>query len=517
MTAQDHTDPLSADVVIVGAGMAGLYTAWRLLTQNPSRRIRLLERLPRTGGRLETDHVLIDGVHIKTEEGGMRFLSSHVELLALLKTLGLSKDIVPFPMGGPNNLYYLRGKRFTVGQAGANPSIWSTLYALNPGANGLQPGDVLKGLLTAVLKENHVDPTKWTGTPDAWTTLRLQYTYRRIPLYRWGFWAMLTDFGISSDAIEMLYNSSGFVAPYDQAINAGCALQLLVDFVNPTFQTLGPGYETLPDTLATSIVKSGASIHLQHEVRTIERDADGRYRVSAQRPDGSQVHVCATDLVIAVTQVALKGLIPYVPMFRESAQFIGDVNAVTDMDLGKINLYYEKNWWTPATNISSGGSYTDLPLAQFYCFADQGNTESGGPASITIYTDARRTAYWQQLQAIGEPYRVPNGPTLPPFSIAASTFVVEQATRQMQEMFGLPAIPAPLVATYRHWGMPAAGDGDHQWRIGVDDRAVRARLTSPFPHVYTCGETYSDDQAWVNGALRSADQMLAAHFGIASS
>jgi uncharacterized protein with NAD-binding domain and iron-sulfur cluster len=253
MTAQDHTDPLSADVVIVGAGMAGLYTAWRLLTQNPSRRIRLLERLPRTGGRLETDHVLIDGVHIKTEEGGMRFLSSHVELLALLKTLGLSKDIVPFPMGGPNNLYYLRGKRFTVGQAGANPSIWSTLYALNPGANGLQPGDVLKGLLTAVLKENHVDPTKWTGTPDAWTTLRLQYTYRRIPLYRWGFWAMLTDFGISSDAIEMLYNSSGFVAPYDQAINAGCALQLLVDFVNPTFQTLGPGYETLPDTLATSI------------------------------------------------------------------------------------------------------------------------------------------------------------------------------------------------------------------------------------------------------------------------
>jgi hypothetical protein len=78
----------------------------------------------------------------------------------------------------------------------------------------------------------------------------------------------------------------------------------------------------------------------------------------------------------------------------------------------------------------------------------------------------------------------------------------------MQEMFALESIPAPLVATYRRWGVPTAGDGDHQWRIGVDDVAVRKRLANPFPHVYTCNESYSDDQAWVNGALRSVDQML---------
>jgi hypothetical protein len=202
-------------------------------------------------------------------------------------------------------------------------------------------------------------------------------------------------------------------------------------------------------------------------------------------------------------------------MFRESDQFVDDVNAVTDMELGKINLYYDRNWWTPATGITSGGSYTDLPLAQFYCFADQGSTTPSGPASITIYSDFYRTAYWAQLQVLGEPYRVANGPSLPANSEPASTFVVDQVTRQMQEMFGLSAIAAPLVATYRRWGVPSAGDGDHQWRIGVDDRQVRARLANPFPHVYTCGESYSDDQAWVNGALRSVDQMLAAHFGIA--
>ena len=501
----NSADAQTTDLVIVGAGMAGLYTAWRLLKDDPRRKIHIIERLPRTGGRLETDHVLIDGTSVKTEEGGMRFLSSHKELIALLEELDLSKLVVPFPMGDDHNLFYLRGKRFTAGEVKKNPGMWSALYALNASAKGQQPGDVLTALLTAVLKENNVDPKTWTATPEAWTTLRMTYTYRGIPLYKWGFWAMITDYGLSADCIEMLYQSSGFIAPYDQEINAGCALQLLVDFVDPSFHTLGPGYETLPDTLAASITKMGATIQLGSEVVAIDRENDGRFLLSLRKSDGATTEIRATDLVLAVTQLALQRLIPFVPFFRESDQFMNDVESVTDMELGKINLYYEKNWWTPATGIASGGSYTDLPLAQFYCFASDSAT---GPASITLYTDFYRTQYWAQLQAIGEPYSVANGPALPSGSQAASTFVVEQATRQMQEMFGLSTIPAPLVATYRRWGVPSAGDGDHQWRIGVDDVAVRRRLANPFPHVYTCNESYSDDQAWVNGALRSVDQML---------
>ncbi|HEX9565226.1 MAG TPA: FAD-dependent oxidoreductase [Gemmatimonadaceae bacterium] len=503
-TANDTTD-----VLIVGAGMAGLYTAWRLLQTQPERRVHILERLPRTGGRLETDHVLVDGVSVKTEEGGMRFLQSHVELTALLKALGLWNQVVPFPMGDDHNLYYLRGQRFTRGDAAKDPGIWSRLYALNAGAVGQQPGDILTELLTKVLKENGVDPATWPATPEAWTTLRASYVWRGIPLYQWGFWALLTDYGLSPDCIEMLYQSSGFIAPFDQEVNAGCALQLLVDFVDPSFHTLAPGYEALPNALATAVRAAGATIALSHEVVGMERDADSLWSVRARRTDRTTVTLRANQVVMAVTQIAFQKLIPFVPAFRDSTQFTSDVNSLTDMELGKINLYYEKNWWTPATGIASGGSWTDLPLAQFYCFG--GETGAAGPASISLYTDFDRTAYWAQLQALGEPYRVANAPSLPPYSEAATTYVVEQATAQMKEMFGLASIPAPLVATYRRWGIPSAGDGDHQWRMGAFDPDIRRRLTSPFPHVYTCGESYSDDQAWVNGALRSVDQMLAAH------
>ncbi|PHS08574.1 MAG: hypothetical protein COA88_06315 [Kordia sp.] len=45
----------TSDVIIVGAGVSGLYAAWRLLKKNSKLKVTILERLNRTGGRLDTD------------------------------------------------------------------------------------------------------------------------------------------------------------------------------------------------------------------------------------------------------------------------------------------------------------------------------------------------------------------------------------------------------------------------------------------------------------------------------
>lgn len=506
----NSSTPTEADVVIVGAGMAGLYTAWCLLKKNNQLKIHLLEALPRTGGRLESDHVLIGDKCVKMEEGGMRFMKSHVELHELFKELGLTDQVVPFPMGDHHNRYFLRGKRFSRGEAENDPSVWSDLYSLNDEAKGHQPGEVLTSLLWAILRENGVrDPKKWneTATPDDWTKLRMEYTYKGILTYKWGFWAMLTDFGLTPDGIEMLYQSNGFIAPYDEQINSGCALQLLVDFVTTGFHTLSSGYSALPDALSDSIKRDGAKIHLEHKVVGMQVLENG-LSVTAKCADGPDKEFVARDVVMAVTQVAFRDLIRCVPFFHDPA-FTEAVDSIADMELGKINLYYQRNWWTPATGVSSGGSFTDLPLAQFYCFG----TPADDPGAITIYTDCYRTGYWAQLQLLGECYKVDNGPHPPAYSERASTFVVHQATKQMKQLFGLDEIPNPLLATYRRWGVPPAGDGDHQWAIGANDPEIRKYMAHPFPdvNVYTCGESYSDDQSWVNGALRSVDQLLASH------
>ncbi len=200
---------------------------------------------------------------------------------------------------------------------------------------------------------------------------------------------------------------------------------------------------------------------------------------------------------------------PHVPLFRNNSQFLQDIDSVTDMPLGKVNLYYKERWWYNRLNIANGGSFTDLPFAQFYCYSPSVDpTDYHGPASMTIYMDYYRSNYWSELQQIGEPYHTKEFPRNPPNTVPASRAVVEEATRQMKEMFGLENIPMPVLSTFKRWANPQMGDGDHQWRVGVNDLEVRQRLANPFPNVYTCGETYCDDQTWVNGALRSVEQML---------
>jgi monoamine oxidase len=505
----DNGSGIATDILVVGAGMAGLYSAWRL-TQ-AGREVRIVEQLHRIGGRLDTDHVDIRGVPVQTEEGGMRFMSTQLELQALIRELNL--DVVNFPMGSDNNFYFLRGRRFSFGEAKANPGIWGELYNLDDASKQKQPGEILWLIRNAILKENGQDPATWVSSPQNWTDFRLKYTYRGVPTYRWGFWALLDDYGLSQDAIEMLYQSSGFVAPYDQRINAGCAFQLVADFINPQFSSLREGYSALPNALGERL-SGKVPIHLGHEVHAIDRLADGRLRVRAHGPDGDNVFVCRT-LILAVTQLALQRLTPFAPVLRDNPAFARDVESVADMPLGKINLYYAANWWTPRFGIHNGPCFTDLPLAMFYCFNQpQAAGTSNGPNAITIYTDYYRSNFWSELQEMGEPFQSKDFPVNPEHTVAASTSVVAAITRQMKLMFGMDDIPAPVLTTYKVWIDPRMGDGDHQWLIGVVDTDVRSRMTCPVPDVHVCGESYSDDQAWVNGALRSVDEMLSAHFAL---
>ena len=124
--SEEYQIPCKAPIIIVGAGMAGLYTAWRLINEKnyPPGDIVILEKLNRTGGRLDSDLVHFKGgATVKEEEGGMRFTFDSMDnLMALFMTLPqanengepksedelIAKQIVPFPMqsGGNNKLYF---------------------------------------------------------------------------------------------------------------------------------------------------------------------------------------------------------------------------------------------------------------------------------------------------------------------------------------------------------------------------------------------------------------------------
>ncbi|MFK8184542.1 MAG: flavin monoamine oxidase family protein [Phormidesmis sp.] len=557
-------ETLHADIAIVGAGIAGLYCAWRLVQQDPKLKIIIVERLNRTGGRLDSDIVEIKpGELVREEQGGMRFNDSMKELMGLIGELGLcnDKDIVPFPMSSHHdtNRFFVRGRSFTAAEAEASDhAIWSELYELNDKEKGLSPTQIVINAYNNVLYANEASPQK-PGTPDYWTWFREEVIWGNEPMNQWQLWGLLRDMGHSEACIQMLSETIGFAGPFKSMANAGDAFQLLADFPeNPTYYTFAKGFSMLPDTLCKELEDNYADqvqIYLSTNVDSIF-SADQGFELNLTQvpenknakpfiPSGKRKFLYSNKLILAVAAKGLKQLFITSPVLhgRESSQQLWDcIHSAIGMKLMKINLYFDKPWWengqTGRPSVQFGPNFSNLPINAVYPFyslpnhqrllgytTDQLSTEQvsdptirDAAAALTIYCDFDNTNFWQGLQNIGPMFtselQMQQKKKQTQTIYAASLAVVEEARKQLAALFDTTWVPEPVLTSYRLWG----GEDDfeyayHQWGLNVVDSAVRKYLSAPLRDLYICNEAFSDMQGWVNGSLRSADLALN-HFGL---
>lgn len=559
--------PAEADVLIVGAGPAGLYTAWRLVKHDPDQKVVVVERLGRTGGRLDTDRVPVRTetdantgattvTEVKDEEGGMRFNYSMQELIQLSHDLNLCDEIVNFGSGGPNNRYLVRGHGFTVAEAEADEyALWSEIYNLAPAEQGKGPVGLITEVYHAILAENGVVPPD-DPQPDFWQDLRLKYTYRGIPLNQWGLWNLLREYGLSEEAVSMMVDTFGFEGPFlSGEVSAGEAFQILEDFpANPVYYAYNQGFSTLPDTLAEQVVEMGGEIYVGVDVTSVEGTGDDLTIKSRPTPGvdfrgcdpswGSGTTRCKRT-VLAIPRNAMTALAAVSPALNgdpgQNARLEENIASVAEMVLLKVNLYYHTAWWHDGLIgqpiIADGGNFTNLPAGSFYVFDPVEQDPQGpapppddpsrnGPAALTLYCDFNRANFWIEAQDLGEqasvgyfrsPLQEHYDRAKPQVIFPASNAVVEEMTRQLKQVFDTYAIPRPVLSSFRAWdGKDGFGYAYHQWRRGADDSKVIPFMAHPVDgvNVYTCNECWSDMQGWVNGSLRSAEVMLTQHFGL---
>jgi monoamine oxidase len=68
-----------------------------------------------------------------------------------------------------------------------------------------------------------------------------------------------------------------------------------------------------------------------------------------------------------------------------------------------------------------------------------------------------------------------------------------------------PDIPKPIFGVVADWDA-----GWHTWKVGSQpwEPEIQDARIQPLPGLFLCGEAYSNEQGWIEGALKSAELVL---------
>lgn len=546
MNKQPVKDETIIDVAIVGGGISGVYSGWRLLVHDAKKNVRLFEMSDRIGGRLLSlvPPGITDGNPV--EVGGMRFTNNHKNIQGLVGDLGLQH--APLEAGKGSNLAYLRGKRllqsdltdpaklpYTLASDETTPQFLGNISAM-AAVRSLQ--EAFKEVLNAELTFD----TLASVTEAQWRQVAEHGTFEGIPLSDTPMRYMMLR-TLSHEAFQLAEDSCGYDSILFTWNGADGFPWNLADFTPGTeYYSIEGGYNQVPLLLADRFTQAGGQIHFQNQLRSFTQStlSDGTPGITfvVRDSDGNETTREARALILAMPRRSLELLDATGPVLDPSNTPVRSlIESVTPIPLFKIALCYETAWWETVIGPDSNGkSATDLPIRQcYYWHVDKAT----GHGVILIYDDGLDLNYWEDLRGVDAP-ATPHGKhfehaphilnlineaarttaagvTLPNWcDFPAPQRMVDEVHRQIAELHGLSpaAVPQPYAAAYRDWGEDPFGGGANFWRVGVRSYDVEQAIIQPVADVpvFVCGECWSHYQGWAEGAIVTAEMMLQGPF-----
>jgi protoporphyrinogen oxidase len=200
-TGKHEGDVLELDVAIVGAGMSGLYSAYRLSSDYSykDKKIHIFELSNRIAGRLFTVK-LPETDHVYGELGGMRYLKTQEIVRALIED-HFKLDSIKFKFGTEPDVQkhliaYYRGERYHAYDWKAHQDkgeVLKTCYKLRPEHEGLSSDQMFNKIIEKILTsdpwfnenfESKLIPSKYDCdfenlSREDWDVIKPQLTYHR--------------------------------------------------------------------------------------------------------------------------------------------------------------------------------------------------------------------------------------------------------------------------------------------------------------------------------------------------
>jgi monoamine oxidase len=489
-------------ITVVGAGVSGLYAAWRLLEagHDPAK-LTILEATDRIGGRLWSLHMLPES-DLPAELGGMFFNDQQPLVYGLCGTVfDLPRETIePQP-----DFAWLRATRFKIEQFA---DLKVQPYNLAPDEQGLSYYQLLDLACTRIAPGiKTMWPSDPSGTREQTLEYLKQHEFDGRPLWRWGYWNLLSRV-ISHEAWEALRDLTGIYAMFSNW-NAFDAMVSIVLEQSGKWYRLKHGYQHLPLTLAEKLESAGVAIRKRNVLERIET-AGSRLKLEVKTPEGS-VESSADRVVLAIPKLPIKRLIDNSPSLREGA-LAARVDSVDGAPACKIFLTFDKPWWRDVPDGPGriergtyGVSHTDLPMRQCYYLGVDHAT--GQALMMASYADTDAVSFWRAL--------TPGSGRGPKLQSELSDVAMTEICRELSEMHGTD-VPKPTAGRFIDWTPWPYGGGWHSWLPGWKSWEETEAMAAPVPGMplHICGETYSTAQGWSEGALQSAEDMLRRQFGL---
>lgn len=238
---------------------------------------------------------------------------------------------------------------------------------------------------------------------------------------------------------------------------------------NSKFFVVKEGLGAMIAAMKKELIKRKVEFLFHHRLVKIKEDNTELHFVA---PDKKNITMTAKHIILTLPSEALKGVQPFtsLPMLKH----------ISMRPLLRTYAIFP----TPAWFKDMERTITDSPLRHIIPI----NPQKG---SIMIsYTDGKDTTHWSNiLEKNGE--------------MALSASIMKE-TRDLLNV----NIPNPLFFKAHCWK-----NGCSYWLPGLyspEEESVKLMKPLPlrFPNVYLCGESYSMHQAWIEGALQHAEDML---------
>jgi monoamine oxidase len=457
--------PRPLDVVIVGAGLAGLCAALEL--ERRGHRCTILEAEPRhVGGRARTLR-FEDGLH--GEAGAMRIPLGHALTRHYVKEFRL--ELRPFVQSNGQAYVHARGRRERM----ADVARLGALYQLADDERGKSPDDLWTASagrwLKALTRDEAADLSAVSPVTPAVRALDRQ------SLQQW-----LEAESLSPEAIEFLAVAYGAESLLATAATEH-AREERDQVWTQGFHEIAGGTDRLPAAFAQAL---RSKPRLGCEVIALEQDPL-RHRAAAVYREAGRQRRAEGDALLCTLPFPVLARVRVTPAFSGAKQ-----RAIRELNYDsstKVLAVTRRRFWEADDGIFGGGTFTDLPTGTTWYPSD--NATARDPA-VSARPGVMLASYtW------GQPARR-----------LASLAHSERSAVALSHL----ALVHPQLAqagTVRRtaswsWDTHPWSGGAFAWFLPGQHTALHRHVIAPEGRIFFAGEHASLTHTWMQGALESA-------------